>query len=132
MSLKLAKNNTPTYDYFSEGDDTDPISVTVTLDNTGGTTESSEATAYLVATTFNYTGITVEPVNEVDSGINWQVSLSAGTGFAESVTPSNMDALSADVVTPIYLKAVNANDGSVATGNYTAANVRVTATENPS
>lgn len=37
MSLKLAKNNAPTYDYISEGDGTDPISVAGTVTGAGGT-----------------------------------------------------------------------------------------------
>ena len=129
MSLKLASNNSPAYTYFSEDTGVTPINVAVILDGSGGTEDSTEAHIYLVATVDNYTSITVEPVNEVDTGINYQVSLTSGSGFAESVTPPNMDASGADVVDDIYVKAVVANDGTVSAGSFTAANIRVTSTK---
>jgi hypothetical protein len=45
MSLKLAKTNTPAYDYFSEGDGSDPISRSVTVTAGGGNVTSSVLTA---------------------------------------------------------------------------------------
>ncbi len=129
MSLKLAKNNAPTYDYYSEGDGTDPVSVSVTLDNSGGTSDTDVVTAYLIATTYNYTGITVQPVSE-ETGVDWKVSLD-NSNWYDSVNPTDMDATGGDQNTTIYLKAVVNNDGTVSTGNYTAADVQITATENP-
>jgi len=129
MSLQLSKTNTAPYDYVSQNDGTNPISVNVTLDNSGGTVTSSTVTAYLVATQYNYTGITVQPVNE-EAGLNWQVSLD-GTTWAESVTPADMDGRTADAITNVYFRLVATNDGTVTTGNYTLADVQVTATENP-
>lgn len=126
MSLKLSKTNTPAYDYYSEGDGTDPVAAAITLDGTGGTVTSSVITAYLIATLLSYTSITVEPINE-ETGINWQVSLDNST-WAESVTPPNLDATSADQVDTIYLRAVALNDGSVTPGAKIACNVRVAAT----
>jgi len=129
MSLKLSSTNTSPYDYYSEGDGSAPISASVTLDNNGGTKDTNVVTSYLVGTDYNYTGITVEPVNE-ETGIDWKVSLDNST-WDDSIDPGDMDASSDDVVTTIYLKAVIANDGTVSTGNYVAADVKVTATENP-
>jgi len=129
MSLLISKTNTSPYDYVSQGDESNPISVSVTLDNAGGTITSSAVTAYLVATQYNYTGITAQPINE-QTGINWQVSLDNAT-WAESVTPADMDGRTTDALTTVYLRAVVANDGTVATGNYIQADVQVNATENP-
>ena len=129
MSLKLSSTDLPTPTYYSEGDGTNPISVAVTLDNSGGTLDTNVITAYLVATTYNYTGITVQPVTE-ETGVNWQVSLD-NTTWAESVAPADMDATAADASIPVYLKAVVANDATVATGTYVGADVQITATENP-
>lgn len=133
MSLKLAKNNTPTYDYFSEGDGTDPISVSGTVNGSGGTVDSSTATLYLIATQYRYSGITLDVLNEA-AGMNWKLSLNGST-WLDSVTPADMNALSADQVTTVYAKAVLTNDGSgsqPATGIYTVPDIRIQATENPS
>lgn len=129
MSLKIAKNNAPAYDYISEGDGSDPATISATLNNQGGTLDSNVLTYYLVATTFNYTGISVQPITE-NAGIDWKVSLNNVNWF-DSVSPANMDARVTDQVTTIYLKAVVNNNGTVATGNYTSADVRVASTENP-
>lgn len=125
--LKLAKNNAPAYDYYSEGDGSDPISAAVVLDGSGGTVESAVVTAYLVATNYRYTGITVTPVNE-ETGVDWKVSLD-NAAWGESVNPADMNALAADQAIPVYLKAVIANDGSVPTSIKTGADIEITATE---
>ena len=133
MSLKLAKNNAPTYDYISEGDGTDPISVSGTVTGAGGTVDSSTVTLYLVATTWRYTGISLSVVNE-QAGIDWKLSLDNVT-FADTRTPADMNALSSDQVIPVYAKAVLTNDGSgsqPATGIYTTPDIQITATEQPS
>ena len=123
MSLKLSKTNTPAYDYYSEGDGTDPATQAVTLDGSGGTVTSSAITAYLIATLLAYSSISVTPVSE-EAGINWQVSLD-NINWAETVSPANMNATAADQVTTIYLRYVATNDGTVTPGYKTAANVRV-------
>ena len=130
MSIKLSSTNVSPYNYYSEGDGSNPISASVTLDGTGGTVDTNVVTTYLVATTFNYTGITVQPVTE-ETGINWQVSLDGGTTWAESVSPADMDATAGDQTVAVSIKAVVANDGTVSTGTYVAADVQITATENP-
>ena len=129
MSLKLSSTNTSPYSYYSEGDGSNPVQASVTLDNSGGTKDTDVVTAYLVATTNSYTGITVQPVTE-ETGIDWQMSLDNST-WAKSVTPSDMDATGGDQVKTVYLKAVVANDGTVDIGNYVGADVQITATGNP-
>ena len=129
MSLKLSKTNTPVYDYYSEGDGTDPISTSALLTNVGGTINSGTVTAYLVATEFRYTSITVGVTGE-DTGIDWKLSLNNST-WTDSVTPANMNALSADAVTTVYIRFVATNDGTVPTGLYDAPDITIAATEEP-
>lgn len=123
--LKLSKNTAPAYDYYSEGDGSDPVPSTAAVSGTGGSALGAVVTAYLVATTYNYTGIAVTPVSE-ETGINWQVSLDNST-WLETVSPADMDARVTDQVTTIYLRPTVANDGSVTVGSYTACDVSVTA-----
>ena len=129
MSLKLAKNNTSPYDYYSEGDNSDPATQSVVLDNIGGTKDTNVLTAYLIATQWNYTGITVTAENE-ETGIDIKFSLDNST-WADSVNPADMNALSSDQNIPIYIKAVVNNDGTVDTGKYIQAKIKTTATERP-
>ncbi len=129
MSLKLSQNNVAPYQYYSENTELTPITTQVILDNTGGIKGSEVVSAFLVATTFNYTTITISPVSE-QTGINWRVSLDNSIWY-ESVTPPDMDALSEDKNVSIYFAAVVANDGTVITGNYIQCKIRITAVENP-
>ena len=129
MSLGLSKNNSPAYDYYSTGGGTDPLISAVTVTNAGGTINSATVTAYIVATTNNYTSITMTTVNEV-AGIDWKLSLN-NIDWSDSITPSNMNATVADVVTPVYIRYVASNDGSVATGIYNAPDITISALEEP-
>lgn len=129
MSLGLAKNSTPAYDYYSSSDGSDPLSSSVTLTNAGGTTNGGTVTAYLIATTYRYTGITLTVSGE-QAGIDWKLSLDNST-WADSITPADMNALSADVATPIYARAVVNNNGTVNTGTYAAPNITWSSTEEP-
>jgi len=129
MSLQISKNNTPVYDYFSTGDDSDPITRSVTLDGDGTPDASGELTAYLVATDFNYTGITVT-VTGNPTGVTWEISLTSGASFGASVSPADMDALVSDQVTTLYMRATVVDDGSVSTSNIAAPKFNVSATEN--
>lgn len=137
MSLKLAKNNTPTYDYFSEGDGTDPLSVSATVTGGGGTVDSNVVDVYLVATTYRYTGIALSLVNEDAPKINWKISADAGATWKDSLSSTDlpdMNALSADQTKALKVKAVLTNDGTAnqpATGVYTVPDIRITATEQP-
>ncbi|MGE0919436.1 hypothetical protein [Trichlorobacter lovleyi] len=130
MSLGLAKNNAPEYDYYSSSDGSDPVSASALLNNSGGTVNSGTVTAYLIATTFRYTGITVGLSGE-QAGIDWKLSLDNST-WADSVNPSDMNALVSDVAIPIYIRAVVNNNGTVNTGLYSAPNITFTSTEEPS
>jgi len=129
VSLKLAKDVIFPYDYYSESGNTDPITLEVTLDNSGGITSSTDLTAYLVATTFNYTSITVTPITE-DTGINWKVSEDL-LSWNDSINLDDMDAVTDDVLAPIYFKVDVNNTGTVVTGDYVSCKVRISATENP-
>lgn len=130
MSLGLAKNSTPAYDYYSSSDGSDPLSSSVTLTNAGGTTNGGTVTAYLIATTYRYTGITLTVSGE-QAGIDWKLSLDNST-WLDSVNPDDMNALTDDVAIPIYIRAVVNNNGTVNTGLYSAPNITFTSTEEPS
>jgi hypothetical protein len=129
MSLKISLTDTAPYDYFSEGDGSNPISTSITLDNTGGNVETSTMTLYLVATGYNYTGITLSQIN-AELGYDWLLS-SDNTTFSTSITMPDMDASGSDVITAIYLKVSASNDGTVATGVYTQPDIQIDSTENP-
>jgi hypothetical protein len=129
MSLKLSKTATPAYDYYSEGDGTDPVSVTATCTGAGGTIDSTTVTAYLIATTFKYTDIELSVVNE-QTGIDWKLSLNNST-WANTIEPSDMNALSADTSTTVYIKGVVTNDGTVTTGIYTTPDIQISSVERP-
>jgi len=132
MSLKLAKNNTPAYDYYSDGDGSDPVSISATLDNAGGTVITASVTAYLIATTYNYTGISMSILNE-QAGIDWKLSIDNNT-WLDSLSSAQlpaMDALAADQVKTVYIRGVINNNGTVATGTYTTPDIQVAYTENP-
>lgn len=129
MSLKIALNNAPAYNYLSSGTELNPGVSSVTLDNVGGTKDGSTATLYLVATTFRYTGISVSVDNE-QTGVDWKLSLNNST-WLDTLAPSDMNALSADVVIPVYVKPVVNNNGTVSTGKYTTPDLSVAYTENP-
>lgn len=124
MSLQIAKNSSPPYDYYSSGDDSDPISRSVVLDGDGVADVSNVLTAYLVATTYSYTDITVSVVDN-PAGVTWEVSLSSGSGFGSSVSPDDMDASIADQTTAVYLRATVADDGSVDPSVVTAPVIRI-------
>jgi len=139
MSLKLVKKSTS--DDFSSGDGTDPVSMSVTLDDSSSpaTIDSDVVNAELLATTYSYTGIALSIVSE-ESGVdfklsldntNWHDALTSGTvDDAVAGEIGNMDASGTDQRTDIYIKTVNDNDGGVSAGQHTAADIRLTATEN--
>ncbi len=130
--LKLAKNNTPVYDYYSNGDGSDPVSISATLDNVGGTINTATITAYLIATTYNYTGISMGILNE-QAGIDWKLSIDGST-WLDALTSTQlpaMNATSTDQVKTVYIRGVIDNNGTVATGTYTTPDIQVAYTENP-
>jgi hypothetical protein len=137
MSLKLSKNNAPAYDYYSEGDGTDPVSIAVTLDGSGDPATiagSPTVPVYLVAVddTGNigsYTDIVLSLTNE-ETGLNYELS-DDNAIWAESLNMADMDVSADDQVVQIYVRCSATNDGSILTNNYTAAKIAINATENP-
>ena len=127
MSLKLAQDSTTPYNYFSQGDGSNPLSITITLDGSGGYKDSSTVEAYLVATEFKYTGIEVTVIND-DSSRDWKISLD-GVDFYDTVNPPDMDARSEDQVTTLYFRVHVLNDGSLSAQEFTTPDVKITATE---
>jgi hypothetical protein len=137
MSLKLAHNNAPVYNYLSEdGDLTNPAVRSVIIDKLGGVKTSAALTIYLVATKDgnpnigSYSSISIA-IGAIANGITWELSLN-GTTWVSSITPVNMDCSAADVVIPVHVRIVadNSEDTIAATGNYVSA-FTTTLTENP-
>jgi len=131
MALIISKTAVAPYDGYSEGDGSDPISAAVDLDNSGAPAlvASGVVAASLVATEFNYTDIQVTPVTE-DVGIDWQVSLD-NAAWADTVAVPAMDALAADVVTPLWFRAQVDNDGRFGVSIQTGCKISVTRKGSP-
>ncbi len=108
---------------------TDLISIGITLTNAGGTLNSDTVSAQLVASSYKYTDITITVSNE-QPGIDWKLSLNNVDWF-DSLTPADMDALSANVVTPVYIRYVINNNSTVPTGVYSTPDINISSTENP-
>lgn len=136
MSLKLSKNNSPAYNYLSEGDMSNPATVAITIDKLGGTKTSSALIIYLIAAQAgnanigSYTGITVTP-STAQAGITWEISLD-GSAWLPSISPADMDCSSADAVTAVHVRIVadNSEETPLNTGNY-AGEFAIEAVENP-
>ena len=106
-----------------------PISVSATLDGSGGTVDTTIVTAYLVATRFGYTTPAVQPISE-ESGIDWKISVDGGNTWLDTHTFTDIDARSSDVVQEVRIKAVIINDKTLGTGTYTLAKVQTSSIEN--
>jgi hypothetical protein len=135
MSLKLSKTNAPAYDYLSlSGSMTNPAVCSVIIDKLGGEKVSASTLVHLVAVGAanidNYSSISITP-STVTTGLTWEVSLNNST-WLPSIAPVMGSCFSADVVVPVYVrvKANNATDTPLATGNYSG-EFLITATENP-
>lgn len=138
MSIKLTKDITASPDVYSTGDGTDPVTVALTLD---GTNSPTSVTASPAVDLFvwadddttnidNYSSIGVE-IDGSDTGVTWELSLDGSTNWGSSVSISDLDVSVSHATTQIYARASALNDGSVLTANYTTADVKITATENP-
>lgn len=136
--IQLTKDNTASPDAYSTGDGSDPVSVSLTLD---GSNSPTTVTGNPAADIFvwanddttnidNYSDIDVT-ISGSDAGITWELSADGSTGWASTIAVSNMDVSSTQQATQIYARATALNDGSVATANYTTADIQITATENP-
>lgn len=131
--LSIAKGNVDPYDWYSDGDGSDPISVAVDVDESGApaTVETNVVAAHLVATQYSYSGIVLTPVSE-DAGVDFQISKTdALSGFADSISIADMDALAADQSVPIWIKANVANAGEVTTGIFESCNIEIAKRESP-
>lgn len=138
MSIKLTKDNTASPDDYSTGTGADPVTVSLTLN---GTSIPTSVTASPAADLFvwadddttdidNYSAIGVE-ITGSDTGITWELSLDGSTSWGSSISLSTLDVSSTHAATQIYARATALNDGSVLTANYSTADVKITATENP-
>ena len=138
MSIKLTKDNTAAPDAYSSGDGSDPVSVSLTLDGTNSPTTVSGAPATNLfvwadddtTNIDNYSSVVVS-ISGADTGITWEISLTDGSGYASSISLSDLDVSATYHAIQIYARATALNDGSVATANYTTADIQITATENP-
>ena len=138
MSIKLTKDTVASPDDYSSSTGADPVSVTINLD---GTDSPTTITATPGTSTYvwadddttdidNYSDITVS-ISGSDSGIVWQVSPNGSDSWASSINLSTMDVSSTHQTTQVWVHATADNDGSVATANYTTADIKIEATENP-
>jgi len=136
--IQLTKDNTASPDAYSDGDGSDPVSVTINLDGTNSPTTitASPSTDLFVwanddtTNIDNYSSVSVA-ISGADTGITWELSPNGTDSWASSLNLSNMDVSSTHQTIQIWARATALNDGSVATANYTTADIEITATENP-
>jgi hypothetical protein len=136
--IQLTKDNTASPDAYSSGTGADPVSVSLTLNgsSTPATVTESPLTNLFVwanddtTNIDNYSDIDVT-ISGSDTGITWELSANGSTGWASTISLSDLDVSSTHAATQIYARATALNDGSVATANYTTADIQITATENP-
>lgn len=138
MTIQLTKDATASPAVYSSSTGLDPVSVSVTLDGTGS---PATVVGTPVANTFvwanddttdiaNYSSIDVG-ITGSDTGVTWELSLNGSTGWASSISLSDMDVSASYDTTQIYARCTVLNDGSVPTASYTTADIQITATENP-
>ena len=143
MSMRLAKNNAAAFNYYSEGDNTNPIRAAVTLDGAGGTKVGNSVDPIYVifendtggiATISghddNPTGPLVAMSNE-QAGINWELSADGATGWAESLTLNDQSVSGGAVAIRIYARCTVVDDGSIAVNNYTQAKFNTKCKQEP-
>ena len=135
MSLKLSKNNTPAYDYLSEGGTmVNPAVCSIVIDKTGGERVSDTLTLYLVAIgdegIASYKDIDIRPDNAV-LGLGWELSLD-GTDWRGWLTPAHIECLETTVIIPIYVRVRgdNSDTTDLVTDNYEGI-LHITAVEAP-
>ena len=135
--ITLTKDNTATPDSYSMGDGSDPVAVSFLLDGTSipETVTATPATALYVwanddtGNIGNYSSLSVE-ISGSNPGITWELSTDQ-SAWASSINISNIDVSVSHQAVQIYVRATAQNDGSVATNTYSAAKVKINATENP-
>lgn len=126
MMVGVSRTNTPTYDYLSTGDASDPLLLEVFLDDGlgGETITSVEYTVYLVFRLYSYTNISFDIVSP-DTEVTITASLTSGSGYASSIPITDKDASSGDIVVPLYIIATS-TDLEANSGVYTSADFQVT------
>jgi hypothetical protein len=138
MSLTLVKQGT-TDEFSFGGSGSDPVSLTAALNDTGGTLDTNVVTTELLATTHEYTDITLDIPSEDTSidfkfsldNVNWHDDLdSSPSGDLAAGTIPEPDATGGDVRQTVYIKAVVDNDGTVSANTYEDAQVSLAFTEN--
>lgn len=132
MAISLAKDS-GNVDPYSQSGGADPVSISVTIDGGDETgVPSDQLWCYFnddSGSIASYSSITVSIVTETDTGVNWELSLDGSTNWGNSISLSNQDVSSAAQAVRIYAHAIVADGTSTAT--YTAADVKIAATENP-
>ena len=120
IPLGLAHGNSAPYDYFSLDDsETDPVTVLVSLDQTGGDVESDYVLIYLIADdSFDLVAIEIQ---SEDAGVEWKIS-ETDSDYGDEIEISSVTA----GAYPVYAKAIVANDGTI-TADQISANFKVTA-----
>lgn len=142
MGIQLVKKGSEGIGLGS-GSAGDPISGSVTLDDTGTPTAKSTSIFEfeVYGETYTYTSISLSVISEQSSsGLDIQLSLNNTNWFdslswADTTDAANgligtMTATGSDQSQSVYFKAVIDNDGSVSSGTYTTADVKLSATEN--
>lgn len=118
LPLGLAHNNSAPYDYFSlNPDESDPITVQINLDQTGGNKESDYVLIYLIADD-SFDLVTIDIESE-DAGVEWKIS-ETDSDYGDQISKSSVTA----GAYPVYAKAIVANDGSI-TEDQVSANLKV-------
>lgn len=144
MSMRLAKNNTPAFQYYTEdGVGTTPIRANLTLDGSGGTVtadsvdpvwvifeNSTGGIATIEGHPDNPAGPLVELINE-QAGLDWQLSADGSTGWGNSLTLGNQNVSGGPQTVRIYARCVATNDGSIAVNNYVQAKFRTKCEKKP-
>lgn len=132
MAIALSRDTTLTGAVGSGGSGT-PITKSIQLDSSGGTELTAAKTFYIVATEFYYDNIALAVVDP-ETGISYELSLDNSVWSTGPLSVTDMNALSTDQSTPVYIRVAVVNDGTAnqpATGTYTGANIRLTAVEHP-
>jgi len=135
--LRLTKDNTATPDFYSFGDASDPITIPVTLDGSGGSVIGTpSASIFVWADNLNgdldplvgsYTGVSVTMVSE--EGGDWELSLDGATLWGNTISVMVPSVAASFQAVQIYLRSTVANNGTIATQKFTALKLRLAGTE---
>lgn len=144
MSMRIAKDNTATPEFYSEGTMANPIKAALVLDGAGGTktalsvdplyvifSKDDQNIATITGHTDNPAGPLVELITE-DPEVDWELSADGVTWTGlNSLTLPDQDVSAADTSVRIYARCTAINDGSVQVDNYVSTKFRTKCTQNP-